>query len=111
MLSSLFDAYFLIHTHLTRYQTTKNWTGPNWNKLQMTFESMCKMENNYLKAKKTFWEKGNLLVTSNFSISLNIFFPVWRLLFNSHPFNPLPENQNLEWSKLKQVADDIWKYV
>ena len=24
---------------------------------------------------------------------------------------PITRNQNLEWSKLKQVTDDIWKYV
>ena len=27
------------------------------------------------------------------------------------PFNPLLDDKILDWSKLKQVADDIFKYV
>ena len=26
-------------------------------------------------------------------------------------FNPLPDDNILDWSKLKQIADDIWKYI
>ena len=26
-------------------------------------------------------------------------------------FNPLPDDKILDWSKLKQIADDIWKCV
>ena len=26
-------------------------------------------------------------------------------------FNPLPDDQILDWSKLKQIADDILKYI
>ena len=29
---------------------------------------------------------------------------------NQH-FNPLPENKILDWSKLKQIADDILKCI
>ena len=26
-------------------------------------------------------------------------------------FNPLPDNKILDWSKLKQITDDNWKYI
>ena len=35
----------------------------------------------------------------------------WHLLGISQPFNPLPDDQILDWSKLKQVADDILKSI
>ena len=27
------------------------------------------------------------------------------------PFNPLPDDKILDWSKLKQIADNILKYI
>ena len=27
------------------------------------------------------------------------------------PFNPLPDNRSLDWSKLKQITDDILKRI
>ena len=30
---------------------------------------------------------------------------------NMDPFNPLPDNKILDWSKLKQSADDILKCI
>ena len=29
---------------------------------------------------------------------------------NSIPFNPLPDNKILDWSKFKQIEDDIFKF-
>ena len=31
-------------------------------------------------------------------------------LFSSIVFNPLPDNKILDWSKLKQIADDILEW-
>ena len=30
---------------------------------------------------------------------------------SNHCFNPLPDNKILDWSKLKQIADDILKCI
>ena len=91
------------------------------------------MAESYLNEQKTLWEKEQLLVTSNFSFSHSVFKKIelqthkneglfrkgfmlsldtlaksneytGLVIFN---FNPLPDDNILDWSKLKQIADDI----
>ena len=38
---------------------------------------------------KTLWEKEKLLVTSNFSLSRNVFYTMWHLIFSSPKHNML----------------------
>ena len=47
------------------------------------------------------------LTVKNALVSL----PVVQFLTLSQTFNPLPDNKILEWSKLKQIADDILKCI
>ena len=44
---------------------------------------------------------------------LNIYLipPEIKDKFGKHPFNPLLDNKILDWSKLKQIADDILKCI
>ena len=68
--------------------------------------------------RKHCWEKKKLLVTSNFSFSLSVFkgfvlkirkikglFGKWLTL------NPLPDDNILDWSKLKLIGDDSLKCI
>ena len=69
---------------------------------------------------KTLWEKEKLLVTSNFSFSQQVFYPLQELsaifiefeivVCKLFQFNPLPDDKNLDWSKLKQFAEDNFKF-
>ena len=60
--------------------------------------------------------RRQMLTTSNTPFSYNVFKDY---LLQSHlkfdlyngGFNPLPDNKILDWSKLKQTADDIIKYI
>ena len=82
---------------------------------------------------KTLWEKEKLLVTSNVFFSNSVFFRLGELsaifiqfkivlckLFQFERvqyfvllerFNPLPDDKILDWSKLKQIAGNILKYI
>ena len=57
--------------------------------------------------RKTLRKKVKLLKMSNFTFSYNVFYAI--CILNS--FNPLPDNKILDWSKLKQIADEILKYI
>ena len=68
-----------------------------------------------LKGKKTLWQKEKLLVTYNFSFSHNIFERLeLQTRKNKGLFGKgLTHDQTtvLDWSKLKQIADDILKCI
>ena len=49
-----------------------------------------------------------MLVTSIFSFSRNIFYAVYSACIWSL-FNPLLDHKMLDWSKMKQIADNILK--
>ena len=54
-------------------------------------------------------EKEELLVTSNFTIA-HVFYPIWHLLFVLNALEPLPKRQILDASKLKEFAEDNFKF-
>ena len=80
------------------------------------------MAESYPNGKKTLWEKEKLLVTSNFSFSHSVFKRLvsqgsqkvslcgnglTETRFPTGQFNPSPDDKNLDWSKLTQIAEDI----
>ena len=58
---------------ITDYQTANFKPGPNWKKLQTTFQSAFKVKNKCHIGRKTLCEKEKLLVTGNFSFSHHVF--------------------------------------
>ena len=60
------------------------------------------------------WEKEELLVTRNFPFSHSIFKTCTADTKKKKGLvlervNPLPDNKIIDWSKLKQIADNISK--
>ena len=55
-------------------------------------------------------KKEKLLVPNNFSFSRNVFYPKRYLFSISNAFNPLPDDKVLDSSKLKEFADDNFKF-
>ena len=49
------------------------------------------------------------MLFSHFCENLNKHFEITDV--GSPPFNPLPDKNILDWSKLKQIADDILKCI
>ena len=52
-----------------------------------------------------------MLVTSIFSFSYNVFYPIKKDSAIWAIFNPLPDDKISDWSKLKQTANDILKCI
>ena len=67
-----------------------------------------------LEALKCF---GNILETftlDRFADIFSIVSPVLDMVgqtYQLHSFNPLPDDKILDWSKLKQTAEDIIKFI
>ena len=82
------------------------------------------MAESSLNGLKTLWEKEKLLVTSNFSFSHCVFITLvlptrknqglfgkgLNIYWAIHHLNPLPDNKFLDFSKLKEFADDNFKF-
>ena len=56
---------------------------------------------------KTLWEKEKLLVTSNFSFSHNVFYPIWHLFFILTHY----QTTNFRLFQTERVCRRKWKKV
>ena len=60
---------------------------------------------------KTLWEKEKMLLTSFFSFSHNVFYPVKDNSLFLAKISNLERDKILDWSRLKQIADNILKCI
>ena len=56
-------------------------------------------------------EKKNVNVTRALYLYCDLYLKIMRQFKQPVSFNPLPDAKILDWSKLKQITDDILKWI